>query len=108
MTTLQKRLRIFARMPHGMLQSHRSAMLDAADAIDELVEVLEKTLAHKPDMNARDGPCCSEQTPFGNWVCSGCTCGNFDDAAEAQSWRDDVNAWQRQEPIRAQIAKYKE
>jgi hypothetical protein len=41
MATLQKRLRIFARMPNGMLQSHRSAMLDAADAIDELVEALE-------------------------------------------------------------------
>jgi hypothetical protein len=111
MTTLQERLR---QGPSGddLIQLggvwHDARCLEAADAIDELVAALAKTLVSKPHMDASDGPCCSEQLPCGTWVSSGCDCGNYDDAENAQSWRDTLNAWQEQEPLRDLLTKYKE
>ena len=121
MTTLQERLRDLAntrqsisldeegaRKALRIMQADKNAMRESAGAIDELVAALAKTLVSKPHMDASDGPCCSEQLPCGTWVSSGCDCGNYDDAENAQSWRDTLNAWQEQEPLRDLLTKYKE
>lgn len=62
--------------------------------VEKWKRVVKKIAPSKPDLDAHDGPCCSElDEETGYYFNSGCDCGNYDDAQGAGEWRSEVNRW---------------
>lgn len=50
------------------------------------------SLREPKEPEGKDRVCCSEYLN-GQWVSTGCTCGNSDDAEMAEWWRHQMNDW---------------
>ena len=79
---------------------------DHMDKLNDVVKAANGLIAKKPSMNESSGPCCSDyDTESERWIGTGCTCLNYNDAADARGWRDRMNAWIKQQPLREALEK---
>lgn len=86
-----------ALTPQGAEMSdldHKAELADIKDRLRNMTDAMVALLPRKPDMDAKDGPCCHSLDPrFNCYVCDGCSCGNADDTARAGEWAAEANAY---------------
>lgn len=55
-----------------------------------------KLMPSQPESDPSHGPCCHELEDCNGtmyWICTGCYCGNYDDAQSASQWAKEMKRW---------------